>query len=290
MPRLSFAHIVLWHGDAWYRRAWYIAPQLLAIASAGWILMVSSAPPAPGPASGPGSNPAPWAAPESAAQMGIAADMLRNRAETDQAAFDDLKAQADAGNGYMQFALGTLYDPNFKLSKLFSPDMPTAMRYYRLAADQGDVVAESNFGYYTATGNSGVPRDPATGFSWVLKAANSNYALAKRQAGVMYRDGIGVAADRTSALSWFQKAADGDDHYSQAEIGAAYWNGTPPYRKDPAEAVKWYLKAVTDPEQVNSVRMLGIAYRDGQGCDSRSCDFSAMVPSGRRERRPVRGG
>jgi uncharacterized protein len=266
-PRLSFAHFVLWFGDAWYRRAWYVAPQLFAVVIAGWILIPSSVP----QPDNPGDAPAPWgapaapAAPAPAPDMGAAADALRDRAKTDPAAFEDLKSQAAAGNSMMQFELATLYDPNFKLSKLVAPDIQSALRYYHLAADQGHVVAENNYGYYIATGNSGIPRDPAAGFPRVLKAANGNYTLAQRNAGILYRDGIGVAPDRGTSLVWFRKAADAGDHYSQSEIGDAYWNGTPPYTKDQAEAVKWYLQSVVDPGESGAARMLGVAYRDGLG-------------------------
>jgi hypothetical protein len=261
IPRLSFAHLVLWFGDGWYRGAWYVAPQLFAIVIAGWILIPSSATP---PAS-PGGVPAPWGNPAPAPDMGAAADALRNRAKTEPAAFEDLKAQAAAGNSMMQFELGTLYDPNFKLSQLVAPDIQTALRYYRLAAEQGHTVAENNYGFYLATGNSGIPRDPAAGFPWVLKAANGNYDLAERNAGILYRDGIGIAPDRATSLFWFRKAADAGNRYSQAEIGDAYWNGTPPYIKDQAEAVKWYQQSALDPAQAGAARMLGIAYRDGSG-------------------------
>jgi TPR repeat protein len=271
MPRLSFAHFVLWYGDAWYRRAWYFGPQLLALAIAGWILMPSSIP----TTSGPGGVPAPWAnpnppafpapAPAPPADPGVVADALRDRAETDPAAFEDLKSQANAGNANMQFSLGTLYDPNFRLSKLVAPDVQTAMRYYRLAADQGQLMAENNYGFALATGNSGIPRDPAAGFPFVLRAANANLPLAEKNVGIFYRDGTGVAADRTISLSWFQKAANAGDHYSETEIGDAYWNGTAPYPKDPAQAVGWYLKAATDANEPGAARMLGIAYRDGLG-------------------------
>ena len=83
--------------------------------------------------------------------------------------------------------------------------------------------------------------------------------------GEAYRDGTGVAQDKATALKWFRQAADNGDSYACAEIGAAYWDGDPPYPKDPAGAVQWYLKAAADPSQVNAARILGIAYRDGTG-------------------------
>jgi TPR repeat protein len=273
IARLSFAHFVLWFGDTWYRRAWYLGPQLLAFAIAGWILMPSSAPMSPGSMPAPWANPIPPVVPAPlpaplpgpVADPTVAAEALRDRAEVDPAAFEDLKSQATAGNSYMQFLLGTLFDPNFKMSKLVAPNIQTAMNYYRLAADQGIPLAENNYGYYLATGNSGIARDPATGFPYVLRAANANVPLAELNVGILYRDGIGVTPDLATALTWFQKSANGGNHFSEVVIGDAYWNGTAPYPKDPAQAVSWYIRGATDPNEPGAARMLGIAYRDGAG-------------------------
>jgi TPR repeat protein len=256
---LRYAHTALWRSDAWYRRCCFTFPQLIAAVVAGWLLAAPAggAPPA-GAGAGGWGNPVPQGTVDSEAYA------LRDRAETDQAAFASLKAQADAGNAVMQFCFGTLYDVNLKLGKINAPDMPTALRYYLLAAQQGTMVAAYDYGN-SLTFGYGVPKDPATGLPWLLKAANANYITAQRVLGMVYRDGVAGQTDRASATAWFQKAADAGDHYSQAEIGWVYWNGFAPYAKNQQTAVQWYLRSAADPTEGYAMRMLGIAYRDGTG-------------------------
>jgi TPR repeat protein len=257
--RLQFAHSLLWHSDAWYRRAWLISPQILAVIVAGWVLM-----PAESGRVSKSADTSGWGKAVPQDQLDNDADALRNRAKTDQAAFESLKAQADLGNSLMQFEMGTLYDSEIKLSSLVSPDMKEAVRYYLLAADQGIIPAAYRYGRILVLG-IGVAKDFSNGFPWLLKAANANYDPAQTQIGILYRDGIGVPADRAVSLQWFQKAADFGNHFAEAEIANAYWNGFAPYRQDYAEAVRWYSKAVADPAQVYAENYLGIAYRDGTG-------------------------
>jgi len=262
--RLLFAHAVLWRSDAWYRRAWYVAPQLAAVVAAGWLLTSGG----PGPINKPANVAENWGAPLSQKELSGAADALRDRAKTDPRAFESLKRLADLGDPLMQFGVGTLYDSTLNFSKLAAPDMKEALKYYRAAAEQGHLFAAFNYGNALVQGR-GVPRDVAAGFPWLLKAANANITQAARLVGILYRDGNGVPPDKAMSLKWFRQAADKGDTYSAAEIGAAYWDGAPPYSKDPAEAVQWFLKAAADPKVVNpAINLgvnLGIAYRDGTG-------------------------
>ena len=256
--RLLHAHRLLWRQDSWYRRAGWVAPQLVALVLAAWLLGSQTS------NSGAPAASAPWGIPApipSTQQV----DALRDRAKTDQAAFDDLRRQADAGDVNMQFAMATLYDPVFKFSTLVAPDMATAMRYYRMAAEHGQTVAASNLGVVLTTGRDGVARDVPEGLKWFNQAADANYAPAERELGKIYGQGVLVAADRPAALKLFQKAADAGDSYAEAEIGQAYLNGFPPYPKNIDTAMQWYGKAAADPAQVNAARILGIAARDGAG-------------------------
>ena len=262
--RWLFAHALLWRSDALYRRAWYVAPQLAAVVTAGWLLTSGGS----GPIEEPGPVAGNWGAPVPQKELSSAADALRDRAKTDAGAFESLRRQADLGDMYMQFAVGTLYDSTLSLSKLVAPDMKEALKYYRAAAEQGHIIAAYNCGAALVLGH-GVPRDVTAGLPWLLKAANANFPPAGKLVGIVYRDGNGVPPDKPLSLKWFRQAADRGDIYSTAEIGAAYWDGAPPYSKDPAQAVQWFLKAAADPKMVNPALnlgfYLGMAYRDGTG-------------------------
>jgi TPR repeat protein len=295
--RLRFSHCLLWHSDDWYRRAWLFAPQILAITIAG-SLLISNGPGAPektGPTAG-------WGKPVPGGQLGSEADALRDRAKTDPEAFETLKAQAALGNSMMQFSLGTLYDADFKLSKLVQPNMQEALRYYRAAAEQGHIPAAHLLGNALLHG-SHVPKDPAAGIPWLLKAANANFAPsqalmgdvywtgiapypknpteavqwylkaaggsgqagAERMLGYAFLEGTGAEKNETTAMQWFQKAANQGDHYAQSILGDAFWTGRWTYPRNVNEAFLWYMKAADDPALPGVARMVGIAYRDGTG-------------------------
>lgn len=263
IAELRYAHGALWHSDAWYRRAWWIAPQLLALVGAVAIMTGGSASSGAGEGSGwaqPATNPP---AVQDAYTETLA---LRDRAETDPAEFAKLLRQANSGDANSQFAVATLYDGRLNLTRLVAPNPVTAMMWYHTASMQGHIDAANNYGSALVFGTPGVPRSVTEGLTYLLRAGNANNTLAQHSLGVLYRDGApGVKPSPANSLQWFQRAAGNGDHYAQAEIGAAYWDGKAPYNRDAVEAVKWYTQAAQDPSQVNAARMLGIAYRDGIG-------------------------
>lgn len=260
MARWRYAHFLLWHGDSAYRRIWFVAPQLLALAGAGWLL--TSKPLAP-PLSAPG-----WGKPQEQTAPGNNADALRDRAMTDPRALAEVRAKAEAGDAVMQFELASLYDPALPLKvTTLTKDMATALKFYRQSADQGLSFAQGNYGLYLAYGTDGAPHDPQQGFKWVLMAANAGLAFAQRIAGGLYWYGIGVKADQVQAVEWYRKAANQGDAVGQANVGDAYWFGRPPYAQDQSEGLKWYIKAADNPQNPSpgAARMIGVAYRDGLG-------------------------
>jgi TPR repeat protein len=255
--QLQFSHGVLWRADKWYRRAWYAGPQLTAVLIAGWLLSAQSG-------AGAGGGAGRWGKPVSDSELTKNAEAQLIRAENDAAAAEELKTLADSGDLYAEFEYGVLLDPHFKLPRPTATDVNLALRYYHASALQGHDVAASNYGYYVAFGE-GVPKNPAEGLPFIVRAANDNYSVAQTNLGMAYRDGVGVPKNEAVALQWFQKAADQGNHYAEAEIGEAYWNGTAPYPQDRGAAFQWFSKAATNDTEIFSMRRLGEAYRNGQG-------------------------
>ena len=64
-------------------------------------------------------------------------------------------------------------------------DYAEAVKWYRLAAEQGDAVAQYNLGVMYDNGQ-GVPQDYAEAVKWYRLAAEQGYAHAQRNLGVMY--------------------------------------------------------------------------------------------------------
>jgi hypothetical protein len=85
-------------------------------------------------------------------------------------------------------------------------DDAEAVRWYRLAADQGHATAQANLGVMYADGQ-GVPQDYVEAVRWYRLAADQGHARAQGNLGVMYGTGEGVPQDYVQAHMWFNLAA-----------------------------------------------------------------------------------
>jgi hypothetical protein len=85
-------------------------------------------------------------------------------------------------------------------------DDAEAVRWYRLAAEQGVALAQTNLGVMYASGR-GVPKDDVEAVRWFRLAAEQGVALAQTNLGLMYANGEGVPQDYVQAHLWFNLAA-----------------------------------------------------------------------------------
>ena len=81
-------------------------------------------------------------------------------------------------------------------------DKKKAERLYRMAADRGDAVAQSNLG---AVLHSEEKFEEA--FRYYALAADQGYTDAEYCLGLCYRDGEGTEVDLGKARYWFERAA-----------------------------------------------------------------------------------
>ena len=98
------------------------------------------------------------------------------------------------------------------------------MRWYRLAADQGDASAQYNLGGRYANG-LGVPQDEAEAVRWYRLAADQGNASAQYNLGLRYANGEGVLKDDAEAVRWYRLSADQGDASAQNNLGLRYDNG-----------------------------------------------------------------
>ena len=140
-------------------------------------------------------------------------------------------------------------------------------------AEKGDVASQFALGecYYNG---DGVEVNHSEAAKWYRKAAEQGDINAQLKLGAMYATlyeaGKGVVRDYGESIKWYGKAADqyrkaaelGDDR-AQCNLGLMYLNGQG-VPQDYAEAAKWYRKAA-DQGQVNSQYNLGVQYSKGQG-------------------------
>jgi TPR repeat protein len=136
---------------------------------------------------------------------GVAADEARGLALG--------RESAAAGSCFGQFVVGVCYD--FGCGGV-AQDYAEAVRLYRLAAAQGDAVAQFNLGTMFSKGQ-GVAQDYAEAVRLYSLAAAQGDAGAQFNLGVMFSNGRGVAQDRAEAIRWYRLAAA--QGHARATIG-----------------------------------------------------------------------
>ena len=97
-------------------------------------------------------------------------------------------------------------------------DFNEAVKWYRLAAEQGYAYAQFNLGAIYSEGE-GVPQDNEEAMKWYRLAAAQGDAYAQVNLGAMYSNGHGVPQDYQEAVKWFRKAADQGDADGQSNLG-----------------------------------------------------------------------
>jgi len=85
-------------------------------------------------------------------------------------------------------------------------DYATALKEWKLLAEQGHASAQYNLGVMYANGQ-GVPQDYAEAMKWYRKAAEQGNAGAQNNLGVMYANGQGVPQDYIQAHMWWNLSA-----------------------------------------------------------------------------------
>jgi hypothetical protein len=109
---------------------------------------------------------------------------------------------ADQGDVQAQFKLGVMYGDGRGVAQ----DHAEAVKWFRLAADQGDAGAQINLGLIYSIGR-GVAQDHAEAVKWYRLAADQGHASAQHNLGSIYFAGLGVAQDYVLAHMWFNLAA-----------------------------------------------------------------------------------
>ena len=154
-----------------------------------------------------------------------------------------------------------------------------AVRWFRLAVEQGQADAQFNLGRMYTEG-WGVIKDEAEAVRWYRLAAKQGHADAQFWLGYKYADGKGVLKDNAEAVRWYRLAA------KQGHADAQFWLG---YKstygegvlQDEAEAVRWYRLAA-EQGQAYALFRLGRMYDKRAGRYQGRGRSGALVPAGRR--------
>jgi len=104
-------------------------------------------------------------------------------------------------------------------------DYATALENWRPLAEQGDANAQGVLGFMYAKGQ-GVLQDYAEAVRWFrLAAEQGDNTPAQGALGFMYANGRGVPQDYAEAVRWYRMAAEQGDAFAQGVLGFMYSNG-----------------------------------------------------------------
>jgi len=163
------------------------------------------------------------------------------------------------GSAVGQMTLGLMYES--------ADEITEAVRWYRLAADQGHADAQARLAVMYATGRD-VPQNDVEAARWYQLLEDQGDALTQFNLAVMYVTGrgfgsgyAGVPRDDAEAVRWYRLAADQGHAEAQYNLGVMYSTGSGVPRDD-AEAVLWW-QAAADQGNAGGQFYLGMAYADG---------------------------
>ena len=143
------------------------------------------------------------------------------------------KLAVEQGNAEAQNNLGVMYENG----QCVAQDYKEAVRWFKLAAEQGNAQAQDNLGSRYVDGQ-GVAQDYTEAVKWFKLAAEQGNAQAQDDLGFMYYKGQGVAQDYKEAIRWYKLAAEQGNAEAQNNLGVYYWN-----KRDYKRAGKWLLLA-----------------------------------------------
>lgn len=135
-----------------------------------------------------------------------------------------------------------------------------AMRWYRMASNQGHTPAMRAIGDIYATG-SGVRMDPGEAERWYRRAAVKGDADAMVALGKVLTPERPILGrrDEEEAARWYRKAAEQGHVLGMYQIAEALQNGRG-VAKDKAEALEWYKRAA---DRGNAVAASWVAVSEG---------------------------
>ncbi len=93
-------------------------------------------------------------------------------------------------------------------AKVVERDLATAIKFYTLGAEWGDMRAQMDLATLFDKG-WGVPQDMARAAKWYEAAAKQGLASSQYNIATMYEDGIGVEPDKVRAYMYYQLAIEG---------------------------------------------------------------------------------
>ena len=155
-------------------------------------------------------------------------------------------------------------------------DYSKALKYLKLAADQGDVDSQMDVGNIYEKG-LGTPKDLYEAFRYYKLAADQDHEQAQSQVGEMYRNGSGITQDYNEAIKYFKLSAGKNYSMGQYNLGKMYEDGLG-VEKNVNEAIKYYKLAADQGISIakDALARLGVSYEEPQK-QSKFCFITTAV-------------
>jgi TPR repeat protein len=295
MGRMAALHIAFWQYDPWYRRAWFVWPQLTAILLASWLL-VGPSPPEAAVSPGSWAKPADCTIPSTPGcaatrhavyswDVEVSTPTVANQVtvNVDRSAFrssaeDDQQKLSAALGAYYRFdwakavdnlKTATASDPNVQFVSALALLIPnstdqvrSAQALLREAAAGGHRQAGSVLGRLLFAGVGGLPKDEAAGRKLIDDAVAAGEPYAMRLSAAGYVSGeFGGTYDTVKAVDLLRRAADGGDPVAMAQLAFCITTGRGGLARDNAKATD-YLRRAADVGFDSAQITLGRWFRD----------------------------
>lgn len=150
---------------------------------------------------------------------------------------------AEQGDAFSQLELGFEYanQQNYK----------EALKWYKLAAEQGDPTAADIIGQMYLNGR-GVTKNYQEALMWFQKSVELGNIHSQANIGSMYEFGLGVKQDYKEAYNYYKKLAKRGSMVAQDKLGDMYSNG----KGVPRNYIKsyiWYILIEYNGSKVEDV-------------------------------------
>ena len=164
--------------------------------------------------------------------------------------------EEDESAPHLQYLLGWYYHGTLG----FGQENDKACHLFRLAANQGLAIAQSNLGLCYALG-MGVPQDKAEAIRWYRLAANKGHAPAQYNLGIQCIQE--TPPNYSRAIPYFRQAADQCFTSAQYMLGVMYCNGEGVNRD--ADMGCEFLQMAVTKGYAAAQHMLALCYQNGNG-------------------------
>jgi TPR repeat protein len=307
MGRAAALHIAFWQYDPWYRRAWFVWPQVTAILLVSWLLAGSEVAVSVGnwakPADCTNALTPGCAATRRAVFVWddeVARPMIANQitVNVDRSTFrnsaaDDQSKLTAALGAYYRYdwakaidilKSATASDPNVQFVTALALLVPNstdqtrnAEALLREASGGGHRQAGSVLGRILFSGAGGLPKDETAGRKLIDDAVAAGEPYAMRLAAAGYVSGeFGGTYDTVKAVDLLRRAADSGELIAMAQLAFCIDTGRGGLTRDTAKAID-YLRRAADAGFQGAQLTLARWLRDRYGFRESGGDLSESI-------------